>query len=549
MAFNLEAFRQLAFGNKTPDHAIASEEDARRMVSELPVEQPEKGLAELTHWARSINDDPDFSPELRGRIFMQIDVAAHPLWRPLGAEFLAPGGQPSEGRDGNPDILHALRESAAEFANGYRLCLTPVALKSRWVRDNFAILILRRIRWHTRRMQFSRMLKLAGSDERWAELHEIYRQADEQNMARLVSHVFPGTPRPSSVKQEYLRPLLGELARPDRFLAREFELMFRIIGRIAASVQLESERPPDATHAIIPEGSQRPFSLARRLTRLPDSARYIDMSNAVPRVKALRERHNELDPASPDPAFGGVFTVRERRALIDRLLEHWTDSGPKRRGKRIPMQAQVVLLNGFENASRPLPGMDQGERELAISRESRLRIQLDAAEQKARASHQARLIKAILIDASTHGMGIVVNRAEARWAKVGALLAICMQPGRHWVVGVVRRVNDAADGNLHLGVAVIVSEPRLLWFLLDTADVQTAWDHEVRRERNFFEHYQRGIIQGSPALTAGELLLPPGLASHGSRFTVPMSGNSVHLVVTGITEETHDFQRAAFERC
>jgi hypothetical protein len=183
-----------------------------------------------------------------------------------------------------------------------------------------------------------------------------------------------------------------------------------------------------------------------------------------------------------------------------------------------------------------------------------LRIQMNDAERReqAAASRTARVIHGETLDASTTGMAVTVAHGEVRWAKVGALVAACVQPGKDWVVGVVKRVNDQKDRDgadrLRLGVALMGSKPRLLWFHME--NFATAWDHEKVRERNFLEHFQRGIVidLGKPPLSFGEMLLPPGLASRGTRFEVPLQGGSIHLVVKEMREQTHDFQRVCFER-
>jgi len=550
MAFDLDLFRGLAFERRArPDHPIGDEAQARKMVQALPGHDPSAALAELTHWAVSMNEESSFTPDLRARILMEIDLAAHPFWRSLGVEFLAPGGKPSEGVDGNPGILHALRESAAEFANGYRLSLTPDGLKSRWMQDNLAMVLLRRTRWHARKMQFSRMLRQPGSDAGWAELHELYHLAEEHGVLRKVNKVFPGNLRPSSMKQEYVRPLLGDIARPDRFLGREFELMFRVIGRISSSVQLEQERLPGALHAVVPELSHRPVTLSRHAGSLPESALYIDITNAIPRLKALLERHMDIDPAQPDPEFDEMFTVRERRSLIEKLIAQWTANAPQRRVQRIALKSLLHIHQGFEDVAKVMPDVDQGDRQIMQSVDKGLRIQLGADERKAQAPRAVRLIKGELHDASTSGMGVVVDRSEVRWARIGALVAVCVQPGRDWVVGVVRRANDVAD-QLRLGVALLSRKPRLLWFRLEGSGYKTVWEAEKRYERNFLEQFQRGILMEAdqPPFSSGEMLLPPGLASRGTRFDVPMHAGMERLLVTAVREETQDFQRVAYER-
>src|SRR5258708_3561517 len=102
MAFDLAVLCNLAFKKgDLPDHPITDEAEARAMMASLPQGNAAKALAELMHWVVSINEHDGFTPVRRARVLMEIDVAAQPLWRPLGGDFLAPRGKPAEGRDGD----------------------------------------------------------------------------------------------------------------------------------------------------------------------------------------------------------------------------------------------------------------------------------------------------------------------------------------------------------------------------------------------------------------------------------------------------------------
>ncbi|MFM9970116.1 MAG: hypothetical protein ACKVQK_17135, partial [Burkholderiales bacterium] len=77
----------------------------------------------------------------------------------------------------------------------------------------------------------------------------------------------------------------------------------------------------------------------------------------------------------------------------------------------------------------------------------------------------------------------------------------------------------------------------------------TVWDEEKRFDRNFNEHFQKGILiePQDGKLVAGEILFPPGASSRGSWFDVPVKDGMVRIMVTTVREETHDFQRVEFE--
>jgi len=136
MALDIALFRKLAFKKELADHPISTEAEAKAIIAGMAGLEPGRALAELVHWAASISEHDGFSAGARARVLLQLDAAAHDLWRPLGHDYLAPNGRPTPGTDGNAAIILALQESAAAFARGFDLCLSPEALESRWVRAN-----------------------------------------------------------------------------------------------------------------------------------------------------------------------------------------------------------------------------------------------------------------------------------------------------------------------------------------------------------------------------------------------------------------------------
>lgn len=516
------------------------------MIAGLPGHDPATALAELTACVSSINVDPSFTAGRRARILMELDVAAQRFWRPMGADFLAPQDKPLEGRDGAAALLKALQASAAEFSAGFAHCVDKEAWNSAWVKSNRVAVVLRRARWLTRKMILSRMLNLPGADERWTELNEFFRFAVGQDLVRNVAPVFPGNPRGSSVKQEYLRMLLVDITRPDRMLGRDMELAFRLIGRITSSVRLESEPIEGADHFIVPVGGNRPVAMFRHSGKVPEGAWYLYVANALPRLQKMLEGDAGADGAEPDPLFSMLFTIRERRALIKFMIDQWGARPAQRRAPRIAMKGGARVMEGIGNLAQVIQRHDQGGFNAESATPTKLRIEFDRSVTISRNS--VREIPSELTDASASGMGISLSRGEAHWAKVGALVGVLTTAGGDWAVGVIRRSN-AKEQQLDLGISVLTRKPRLVWCERDETNYAGVWDDEKRFERNFNEHFLRGILLEPPGegFDSGEMLFPPGAATRGTRFEMPVKNGRLRLTVTAIREETHDFQRVAFD--
>lgn len=551
--FDLHSFIDRAFRRDTgPEHPLQDEAAARHVFLDLPPGDDAAGLAEVTHWVLTMNETDSFTPGRRARVLMELDDPVRDLWRSLGARFLAPGGKPSVRRDGDPTIPKALLESAAQFSQGYALCIEGEE-RSRWVQQNMARLALRRMRWLGRRLTLANMLHRPEADELWVQARALYTLAASRGIERTVLPVFAGDPHRSTVKLEYVRLLLLDVAHPDGLLGREVELVYRIAQRVAPSALLEHEAPANAMYAVPASGHCRPV-LGRSRDHWSARTLFLDSSNCLTRLRGMLERDMGADPSDPDTLFGAEYTVGERQDMLTRLISLWGLDPPRRRSKRVPLQVQVRLQGGLHSALSDLPVFDQGG--WAGDSESgadAFRIQLDHDAGAARKQSSAAAIQrcsARVVDASETGLALAVARANAAWARLGLLVAVDMGGSQGWVVAVIRRISGA-DEELRLGLLVLARRPQAIWCKLEKVQGSSPWDGEAVREREFLDHFQHAILvdahgSGAAALISGELLIDPRLASPGARFDVPLAKGMARVQVTDIRETGADFCRAAF---
>lgn len=550
-AFDLRRFRDLAFGRTPlPDHPMRDLDGARKLLALLPEDDPEHNLAELTRWTVSLNQTESFTPGRRARVLMRLDDAARVQWRALGARYLAPEGQPAEYRDGDPSILRALYDSAAEFANGFAITLDFSEHSSRWVVDNQARLMIRSTRWLGRRLALAHMLHLPYTPAVWELLHRRREIAEVRGLAATALPAFEGLKRNTSVNREYLRALLLELAAPDSVRVRQLELIYRIAARVASAARLESEPTDETAFGVIPFGDARPMPIDR-LKPGAAAPLYINTVNCLPRLRAALERDMGRNQADEDGLFGRGFTLRERNAAVTRLLDFWGPNPPQRRSRRIPLAFGARVLSGFDNVLAVVPALagTQSRPGNGAGR-SALRLQLSETSKSLKRSklRAARVEPARVVDASTGGIGLAIRRADALAPKHGMLLAVLIEPGKTWYVGVLRRI-FAVDEELRLGIQILTPKPRKILLHAPVTRDHMVWEEAIRKEKNFAEHYRYGILldpQGLPLATA-DLLLPPGMAAQGAQFNVPLGAGFQRIAITRLHVDNEYFQRVLFE--
>jgi hypothetical protein len=549
-AFNLTRFRDLAFGRSPlPDHPMRDLDEARKLLQLLPEGDPDECLADLTRWTTSMNETESFTPGRRGRILMLLDDAARPHWRTLGIRYLAPQGRPTENRDGDPGILRALFDSASEFANGFAIALDTSAHSSRWVVENQARLFVRSMRWLGRRLALAHMLRLPHTFSIWEQLHRRQELARLRGLERSTLPAFEGVKYNTSVNREYLRALLLELAAPDSIRPRNVELIYRIAARIATAAKLEDAPNSETGFAVIPAGDARPIPLDR-LKPGAASPIYISTANCLPRLRAALERDMGRDQSDEDTLYGRGFTLRERSAMLTRLLDYWGLNPPQRRAPRVPLALAARIVNGFEKVVGVVPPMG-GERDgdAAAARKA-LHLKLDETTRSLKRSKVkgARVGLARVVDASAGGLGLGIRSADATWAEHGALVAVLLEPGKEWFVGVLRRI-FSVDEELRLGIQILAAKPKKVMLRAPSVREDSPWEEATRVEKRFKEVFRQGIVLEAQSLplAAGEMLLPPGLASRGDQFNVPMADKQQRLHISRLHVDNEHFQRVLFE--
>ena len=549
-AFDLVRFMQQAFGREpVPDHPLHSLDEARKLLALLPEDDAEHCLADLTRWTKSMNDTESFTPGLRARVLMLLDDTARIHWRALGARYLAPQGRPTDARDGDPAILRAMIESATEFANGFAITLDTSEQSSRWVVENQARLQVRSIRWLGRRLALAHMLNVPHVPAVWEMLHRRREIAELRGLAGSTLPAFEGVKYNTSVNREYLRSLLLELAAPDALRPRQVEMVYRIATRVASAAKLESEPNDETAFAVIPAGNTRPIPV-NRLKPGATAPLYINTVKCLPRLRAALDRDMGRDPTDEDTLYGRGFTLRERNAMLNRLLDYWGLNPPQRRARRIPVALAARTLGGFEQVIGVVPVLaDQQAKPVGNGRKA-LRLELDetAKSLKRAKIRAARVEPARVLDASAGGLGLALRRGSGAWAKHGMLVAVVIEPGKDWFVGVLRRIYSI-DEELRLGIQILATKPRKILLYAPATREHLVWEEAIQSEKSFKEHFRYAILlepQELPLATA-DLLLSPGMAKQGMQFDVPLPNGQQRISIVRVHLDNEHFQRATFE--
>lgn len=527
---------------KKIEHPMGTEEEARELLASLPEWDHLASLNEVVHWLESLAAETAFSPGRRARLVMLLDQTVRPHWRALAQEYLAPGGEPSEGKDGDPNLLGRFGYLASALAVSYHLVFGEDMPRSEWVRRNAAVLLARRARVLTQRAVLRRMQREPMDIEVWRTLNGVLELARRLNVDRSVVAAYAGEKKRTSVRQEYLRAALFRIAAPDSVKVRDMELLLRIAGRFAGSVQLVESPGPACTYGIDPGNASGPVALAR-LER-QTGVWFLDTGNCIAQMQTFADQMHGDAGATIDTHFGGEFTARERSRMLKHALAWWGPNPPQRKSSRISIGESVRVTHGLALALELCGIYDQGGFSV---QDSGLRIQFDDKDgaQKLAAERIRRERQATLNDASTTGLGLSMPRAETSWARIGALVSVFVEPGPDWAMCAARRV-AVGDETLSLGLQVLARRPRSAWLRVLEHESESVWHESMRFERNFDSRFVRGLLltdlpRAEDAF--GEMLLPAGRAGPGVSFDLPLPGLVLRLSVAEVRESGEDYVR------
>lgn len=526
------------------DHPMGSEEEARELLALLPVLDPLACLNEVVHWFESLAAETALSPGRRARLVMLLDQTVRPHWRALAQEYLAPNGEPTEGKDGDPELLARFGYLANALVVSYHMVFGEDIPRSDWVRDNAALLLTRWARAVTQSAVLRRMRREPMDTGVWSTLNGILDRARRLKVDRVVVAAYEGEKKMTSVRQEFLRAALFRMATPESLKVRDMELLLRIAGRYAASVQLVETPGPACVFGIDPDNASGPVAV-ERLGR-QSGVWYFDTGNCIAQMKALADRGQGDVGAAIDTNFGGAFTARERSRMLKHALSFWGPNPPKRKSSRIGIDESARLANGFAMALELCGAYDQGGFSV---QETGLRIQFEDKEaaEKLAAERLRRERPAQLTDASTSGLGLSLPRADTPWARIGALVSVFVRPGPEWVICATRRV-AVRDDTLSLGLEVLTRKPRGAWLHIieRERENESVWDETMHRERNFDAHFVRALLLTDLPQVGegfGEMLLPAESAGPGTSFDLPLPGEVLRLSVVDVRETGEDYMR------
>jgi hypothetical protein len=415
-----------------PSHPLADAKEIRRLVQDLPAQEPALALAYAGALFESLVATDDFRLDQRLDVVVQIDaaVAAHTLR--LGREYL-----------GGPEAGRAQESKVWSQCHDYWLGLSVAyddILKRYGRGDKGAAGLTSRLP-----LLCARLLRACAGRLKWAQFRygpidaEIWATAGKAYLAAVANAserkpVATGANAPAtSVEAEYLKLLLFQASSMGNLLPQEIEIAERLIAYLVPHFKLTDKVHPFNVCWVDPAKPVPPTRLAK-LPEITPSLRFFATRTALNALNGLRLNIESTGTLPSEVHFGAQYAPRVVVLVCEHLATCWAPVPPMRGHVRHRVKSWLAVISGLDSVHRRLSGQaGQGE----VAEEAW-----------------------VAEDVSRNGMRANVPLVGKAWLRVGSLLGVQPDGCGNWLVGVVRRLSRSSDSFGDVGIETLSKTAR-----------------------------------------------------------------------------------------
>ncbi len=422
-----------------PQHPLGDAKEVKRVIAELPLDNAFKAADEIYGWFESLRHVEGFRTDHLFDVVRQLDDAAQFHIRRLTRDYLnSPRLSRSEERRlwsmgfnywGEVSSLYAVcvdryRRNPKEKGNDALRAQLPLALarllaaraiQIKWVGYRYGVI----------------------GEDLWRGLGLPYLAAVEEGVAQKPVQLYPAQQGLSTVSQLYLQAIVLAASATDSLMPLEIELADRLIAHLLPGFVFSESCQPDSTYWIDVASGSAPVRLVGQPEKLGASLPGLRFFSRGSAPQGLGEliRQVERGEMPKELSLGSDYSPKVVLPVLRHLAGNWSPQPPQREHPRHPVKTRISVLQGFDDCFTLFSG------------------------DVARLGKERTAESWVVEDVSLGGFRARVEVLSA-WLKIGALM--CLQPegGENWVLGVVRRFSQEAEGHAHVGIKALSRQAR-----------------------------------------------------------------------------------------
>ena len=413
------------------------------------------------------------------RALMRLDEFAQrpvtELWDSLLAD--------SRGQSVSQTAWSTLTHYYRVLQRGYRDCLENYSASepiSKRDRAHVTIIACRAMMALARSMLLLRTHYYNPPPEIWSQIHNLVDWVEQRGIATDQVLAYPVAVLDTTVERELLTALLIQVAPTGNLLPGQIYALDRLLRIYVSYYRFSDDYDEQARPFAYEPTSSTPVQRWIKGMKKHPGCRFFGPGGAYTELCNARD-HARAARALPEWLGTTQCTSEGYRELLERLVTQWSTQPPRRRERRDPCEAEILVAHDWSdirllvrfselarsgrsfsydtanvyrinstlraNSSDTLrdPGSEQ-----AIDPEEAL-LNLISFEKSL--DHQASE-RWTLNDTSEAGLGATVESIPG-WLRVGMVVAFRHSDGVDWQFAMVRRMNCAEDGRLTIGMTRI----------------------------------------------------------------------------------------------
>jgi cyclic-di-GMP-binding protein len=404
---------------------------AEEFLGRLPLDDPFRSLEEITFWLKALRDAYGVTPQRAFEAVDSLDAAAKVHQRKLASSFVALGSRYRK--------FQAQRAWNASFEFWRELGATYEYLVDRYrkavdgydqLRPALPMMVARATRALKFELKWSLLRRGPVDQIVWKLAGALYRYAEDSRFSTERLHVYPGSGRSSSIREEYLQVLMLGISATDSLLPEKLDLVESFIGQYGEYFALEEKPRPGCHYYVDIMSATAPARLVERIPRVP-GIRYFGPDRAAVVVESILDAISERGMVPPEINPGGKHQAKAILDVLDHLLRYWAPTPPTRASERKSTAMRISIVHDFDSIVSMISADSQ-------------ELDFNSNVEVWRVENE-----------SEGGFGAVINETQSDWLEVGSLLGIQLEESTVWGIGLVRRVSRLDASSIYVGIETL----------------------------------------------------------------------------------------------
>ncbi|MDD2929986.1 MAG: hypothetical protein PHY50_09230 [Sideroxydans sp.] len=530
------------FGGK-PDHPLYDLDETKRLIGELPKDEPRKALEDITFWLESIKEAPGFTPELRSDVIMRVDITGQILQTELLHRYLeAPHLRDFQGLH-LWKCIHAFAQALAAAYSGSLAEYQQSSKHSHELTERMPLICVRQLQAVAAQMKLELMRYIDIDAATWATLYAGYRFAEETQCTETMVLAYPGHVIHTSPQRELLHALVMHISSPETLAADQLEVSYRIAGRMTSFFEISDTPESHFTYQFDLASSTPPHRTEQDQPG-SKSTRFFSAAQAVPALQKIVAQ-NENDPIWRERRFGSEFTPAGKLTVLKHLMSYWAAQPPQRHMERREIHATIEVAHSFRIISQIVTHIDAGHdaEQDADDARKRAKIDLVAQEEIAYTTETWNVT-----DMSASGLGAILGGTQGEWIKIGDLCALKPANAQQWWVGMIRRLHTDSAGKIHVGIEILTKKPASVWIRILGKGAERVSNWETSSGSFAYDYLPVILLPDEHnSYLHATLLMESGRFVVDTQHQVMMGEKSRDIKLTQLLAEGEDFEQVGFE--